>query len=257
MHKHCPNGYYYPSPPVALHSMRPVIFVTVDAAIAAGKSTLIRRLQGRLRWPVLVVDEPVDEWQASGLLADMYKALNGPQPNADGMPGMFQVYAFATRLGRLARAMDAAKTMAAEQQCTIVVLSERSVFTDRAVFKAMLTRDGHITDAQERVYNGCFDALVPSVVPAGAPDLCVWLDTDVNTCMARQQQRARPGETFDTAYATKLDEQHRMLFASGITHVGGGAVPVLRLDGAQPFHTDDAALDALVRQLEWAIERCA
>lgn len=237
--------------------MRPVILVTVDAGIGGGKSTLIRRLNRRLRWPVVVVDEPVDEWQASGLFADMYAAITGPQPNADGMPGMFQVYAFSTRLGKLARAMDSARAMAAEQGCGVIVLSERSVFTDRAIFKEILTADGHITDAQQRVYDGCFDALVSAVVPAGAPDLCLWLDTDINTCMARQQSRGRADEAVNTAYAAKLDARHQQLFGGGALRVGGIDAPVLRLDGSLPFHVDDAVLDTIVGQIEQAIERCA
>lgn len=233
--------------------MSRIVLVTVDAAIAAGKSTLIDRLRSRLRWHVVVAEEPVAEWQASGLLADMYDALAAGPPSAEGMPGMFQVYAFSTRIARLAAAVRAAEQLSAERGELVVVLSERSVFTDRAVFKHMLADAGHITPAQDRVYEGCYAALVPATLARTAPDLCVWLDTDVATCLKRQRTRARNGETLDRPYAAALHKRHVELFGSGHASMGGCDVPVLRLDGRAPFHTDDAALSAMVVAIEQAI----
>lgn len=237
--------------------MRPIVFVTVDADIAAGKSTLVERLRDRLRWRVVVADEPVDAWQASGLLADMYAALDQGPPSADGMPGMFQIYAFSTRAAKLAATMRQARALSDECGDTVVVLSERSVFSDRDVFKHMLVADGHITPVQQRVYDGCFEALIPAIVPDGAPDLCIWVDSEPDLCMQRHKQRARPGETLSPDYAASLHRRHVELFGGDRATLGGVSVPVLRIDGRLPYHTDDAVLASIVARIENAIERCA
>jgi deoxyadenosine/deoxycytidine kinase len=230
--------------------MASVVVVTIDAGIAAGKTTLIARLRHALRFPVVVAEEPVEAWKESGLLAEMYAALSGPRPSPDGMPGMFQVYAFSTRIGKFAPAHREATRLAQESGARVVLLCERSIFSDRDIFKAMLVAAGHITPLQERVYTGCFDAWAV-VAGRATPDLAVWLDTPVGDCMQRQAARARPGEKFDRTYAEALDEQHRAVFGSGRAFDG---VPVLRIDGATPFHTDDAVLRDMADSIAAAID---
>lgn len=231
---------------------RPIL-VTVDAPIAAGKTTLIKRILRRLRWRVVVAKEPVDQWQASGLLADMYKSLKPGQQSPDGMPGMFQVYAFVTRSGVLAKAMRKAARISDETGEPVIVLSERSVFTDRAVFKHMLTQDGFITDAQQRVYEGCYTALIDQIVPDAAPDLSIWINTPIDECVRRQHARNRDGETVSVEYATSLHERHVELFGGKTARFGTADVPVLQLDGTEPFHIDDAALKRITDSIEHAV----
>lgn len=237
--------------------MRPVLLVTVDADIAGGKTTLIARIRDQLRWRVVVAAEPVDAWHTSGLLAEMYRALDAGPPSADGMPGMFQIYAFSTRTAMLADAMRQARALSDECGDTVIVLSERSVFTDRDVFKHMLAESGHITPVQQRVYDGCFEALIPALVPDGVPDLCIWVDSEPDLCMQRQRVRARPGEKLTADYAAALHTRHVELFGGENALIGGAAVPVLRIDGRQPYHDDDAVLANVVASIEAAIERCA
>jgi deoxyadenosine/deoxycytidine kinase len=224
-----------------------VVVVSLDASIGAGKTTLLGRLMapGVLPCAALCADEPVQQWMASGLFREMYDALQRPQPDPNGMPGMFQVYAFATRIGRLATVLRDAEAQATSAGAPVIVFTERSPYTDRAVFAHMLTEAGHITDVQRRVYDGCFAAWEQVFTP-GRIQLALWLDTDVPTCMARAKARGRAGEAFDATYAAALDARHRELFDGNLAF---GTTPVLRIDGAAPFHTDDAALGAIADQI--------
>lgn len=238
------------APTAATRPMPSVIVVTVDAAIAAGKTTLIARLRDRLALPVVVVEEPVEEWKESGLLAEMYRALAHPGDNPDGMPGLFQIYAFSTRICKFAPRYREAVKLAADRGGPVVLLCERSIYSDRDIFKTMLVASGHITKTQERVYDGCFGAW-ELAAERTMPHLAVWLDTGVADCMVRQKERAREGETFDVDYAAALDRQHRAVFGGVLAF---GTAPVLRVDGATPFNKDEVALQAIVDAVDANID---
>ena len=229
--------------------MPSVIVVTVDAAIAAGKTTLIARIQNRLSWLVIVVDEPVERWKESGLLAEMYRAIANPGDNPDGMPGMFQIYAFSTRIGQFAPRYREATLLSKEMGRPVVLLCERSIYSDRNIFKEMLVETGHITELQARVYDGCFEAWSLAAEKT-MPDLAVWIDTIVDDCMIRQKERAREGENFDVGYATALDKKHKDVFGKGRAF---GRVPVLRIDGSTPFNKDDVALQEIIDAIDYSI----
>jgi len=223
-----------------------VTIVCVEAPIAAGKTTLIKCMRGHFSGPVVVVPEPVRKWEASGLFADQYSAIEkGPHENADGMPGMFQVYAFSTRVAEFVPAMERARRLAAQSGREVILLCERSVFSDRDIFKHLLKKAGFITPAQERVYNGCFEAW-QTAFGITRPDLIVWLDTPTHECMRRAAVRARQGEVFDAEYNDSLVERHRELFGRATTDDG---TPVLRVDGLQPFNSDVDAAARIAREI--------
>lgn len=233
-----------------------VIYVTVDADIAAGKTTLIARIIDRLRWRVVVASEPVDKWHSTGLLTEMYKSLDAGPPHNEGVPAMFQIYTFTTRTVGMVKAMREAEALSDLIGDTVVLLSERSVFSDRDIFRHMLAEQGHITSVQQRMYDECFNDLIPTLVPNGTPDLCIWVDTKPATCIQRHKIRARDGEILTVDYAQALHERHKQVFGSGTAKLGNATAPVLRIDGSQPFHNDDATLERIVADIENAIERC-
>lgn len=188
----------------------------------------------------------------------MYRALEARRkqpgaPDPNGMPGMFQIYAFSTRIGRFVRALREARERAATRQCTVVLLCERSVWTDRAVFKQMLVESGDITAVQSSVYDGCFEAW-EHVVADTRPALAVWLDTPPERCLVRYAQRAREGEALSHDYATALDAQHRRVFGAGEFQ----GARVLRLDGSPAFHKQPDELRRMASQIRTALdELCA
>lgn len=239
--------------------MPQIVIVTLDGCIASGKSTLVKRLRERLAYPVVVAKEPVEEWERSGLLSEMYEAIalkdeSGQLP-PDGMPGMFQVYAFSTRLGEFAQRYREASAMDAE---VVVLLSERSVYSDRAIFKHMLKDGGYITDVQSRVYDGCFEAW-ENACERCRPDVSVWLDTPPMECLRRQHERGRVGEdalfekqdTKAIKYARQLQERHVDVFGNGKFE----GAEVIKLNGHTPFDIQEEEADKMAKQLDEAINR--
>lgn len=237
-----------------------IVIVTLDGCIASGKTTAVRRLRERIAYPVVVAQEPVDQWEASGLLREMYMSIarrnaTGGETTDDGMPGMFQVYAFSTRLGEFAQRYREASAMDAE---VVVLLSERSVYSDRAIFKHMLQHDGYITDVQSRIYDGCFKAWEEACERC-RPDVSVWLDTPPDECLRRQHVRARAGEdalfeeqdTEASKYARKLQQRHVEVFGGGKFE----GAEVIKLDGRTRFDTQDEAADKMATLVNEAIAR--
>lgn len=246
--------------------MARVIILTVDGAIAGGKSTFVERVRGRLDYSVVVAREPVDQWEESGLLREMYESIaqrnrekeeGAKGGNDDGMPGMFQVYAFSTRLGVFARCYREAEAQARTEGRPVLLVTERSVYSDRAIFKHMLHADGYITELQARVYDGCFEAWEMACERC-RPDLAVWLDTPPAECLKRQRVRARKDEDalFEeqdkdaVAYAEALDKRHREVFGGGQFE----GAQVLKLDGCHRFHEDDDALAGMAHTINKSIQ---
>lgn len=236
-----------------------VVVISFDGAIASGKSTLLERLRVRLPYPVVIAREPVEQWEESGLLREMYESLarrnaqkTGTEAPDDGMPGMFQVYAFSTRLGEFAQRYREAERLVRETGSSVLLMTERSVYSDRAIFKHMLQTDGYITDVQSRVYEGCFEAWEMATERC-RPDLAVWLDTPPDECLRRQKIRAREQETalFEEqdkdaeAYARALHNRHIEVFGDGQFE----GAPVIKFDGLQAFHLDELSVINMAREI--------
>lgn len=169
------------------------------------------------------------------------KSAASPYVPSDGMPGSFQIYAFSTRIATMMPIYREASSYAQEHPFEkVIVIAERSVFTDRAVFKHMLVEAGFINTLMADIYEKCWEAWRVAC-EAPNPDLCVFVDTTVDAGIERIKRRNRHGEeSIDRAYATALWKRHQELFVDETTFEGA---PVVRVDGAEPFHDNhDVAL---------------
>lgn len=181
--------------------------VSIEGNIGSGKSTLMSALRSwaqgegsgdEIGRRLVFLNEPVDAWQevcdrdGDSILAKFYR-----DPCKYAFP--FQMMAYITRLVMLKEVMEANPDM--------VVVCERSIFTDRNVFASMLHDDGHIEDVNFLIYTKWFDAFSAALK---LEDMSiVYVDTSPTVCMSRVLQRARPGEVLSLAYLQKCDEYHR------------------------------------------------
>ena len=120
------------------------LLITVQGNIAAGKSTLVKELQrqyaGNAR--VCFLQEPVDEWE-NIKNADGESMISLFYGNQEKYGFSFQMMAYISRLASLKRAISAGYD---------VVISERSLETDRQIFAKMLYDDGKIEDVNYQIY---------------------------------------------------------------------------------------------------------
>mmetsp|Transcript_14274 Transcript_14274/g.42584 ORF Transcript_14274/g.42584 Transcript_14274/m.42584 type:complete len:229 (+) Transcript_14274:214-900(+) len=169
--------------------------VHIEGNIGVGKSTVLEHLREHYKddGEVCVVPEPAEAWEHSGLLAGLYSgSLSGVG---------FQLVALVTRFAGL----RAAETTAS------VVITERSVGSDRGVFAAMTLKD-----VDMRAYALAHDALLAGA--AVVPSVTVLLRADVGKLAARIEARGRASEQpvagggVDASYLARLEAAHDAYF---------------------------------------------
>jgi deoxyadenosine/deoxycytidine kinase len=189
--------------------MQQPLIVTLDGNIGSGKSTLLAALAVQLP-DVEVVVEPVAEWMilkngaGKSLLELFYE-------DKRRWSYTFQNCAILTRLRTIKEAMASTKKR--------VILTERSVLTDRYVFAEMLRASGDIDELEWSLYCQWFDTFAASLPVAGI----VYLTTGVTTSGDRITKRGRAGEGhIPASYLAALEAQHK-------TWLSSTALPVLEL----------------------------
>ena len=119
------------------------ILITLDGNIGAGKSTLLEAIRTRLP-SVTVIPEPVGEWltmtnqHGESLLKLFYK-------DKVRWGYTFQNAAILTRLLETQRILKEWRPSADKHP---IIITERSVLTDRHVFADMLHADGVLDDLE-------------------------------------------------------------------------------------------------------------
>jgi len=179
---------------VGTTTMDPIV-ISLDGNIGAGKTTLLNALR-EVMPEVEVVLEPVGEWLAlKG--ADGRSLLELFYEDKRRWAYTFQNCALLTRLRTLKAALASTKKH--------VVITERSVLTDRYVFAEMLRESGDINDIEWQLYMQWYDSFASSLLPSAI----VYLTTDVTLSASRIAGRAREGETIPLEYLEALEHQHQ------------------------------------------------
>jgi deoxyadenosine/deoxycytidine kinase len=158
--------------------------ISIEGNIGSGKSTLIKELPGLLsnsEYSVIILPEPVDQWatishNGETILEKYYK-------DKKKYSFSFQMMAFITRLSQLKQAVKNAP-----DHCLII--TERSVFTDRDIFARMLYDTGFIEPIEYQIYLRWFDEFISEFDFIG----CIYVNTDEEICAQRIENRHRKGE---------------------------------------------------------------
>lgn len=170
-------------------------FIVIDGVISAGKTTLICLLEEKFNregtLKVKGIYEPVDLWNATGALQYFY----------DDIPNRayeFQTYTYITRIERVINELSA-------NPDADVYLLERSIWTDRYIFMALLKTQ--IGDLRCQMYDQWCDLwayIMPMMV-----DKWVFLDTSLEESLRRIKVRNREAESsISVEYQTELYNKH-------------------------------------------------
>lgn len=189
---------------------KPPRIVSLDGNIGAGKSTLLEKL-GTAFPHIKVVHEPVDTWtrlkDATGrnLLELFYE-------DKKRWAYTFQNAAILSRLKMLKEAI-------ADALPGQIIITERSVLTDRFVFAQMLKNKGEIDPLEWDLYEMWYNTFSTDLPMTGI----IYITTGVSTSSERIKKRARGGEgSIPNAYLTDLAAQHEVWLS-------GTDLPVLRI----------------------------
>jgi len=191
------------------------LIISFDGNIGSGKSTTCEEYEEYLRngmnqrdetaalFPnitsfeeeVCFLDEPVALWNqvcdenGVNILTNLYKNIRA---NAF----KFQMMAYISRLSLLRKAVKDPKIK--------LIITERSVETDRNVFAKMLYDTGDISHDEFQIYTLWFDEFLTDVPLSGI----VYIHASPEVCVERIHKRARAGETIQPAYIERCHTYH-------------------------------------------------
>jgi deoxyadenosine/deoxycytidine kinase len=228
--------------------------VSLEGTIGAGKSRFLGCLQERLAKnhavTVAVVDEPVSAWcettddQGKSVLSYFYE-------DTARYSFLFQINALMTRYSATAEANDDMRHLMCDSRADIpsadgnprshVLLSERTVVTDREVFAKMLHSDGKMNGIEYCVYKKTYDTLAARRPECVDVDGVIYIHTSPVEAKERITHRNRPGEDLPVEYLEECEQAHR-------NWLSAADFPVLVVDGS--VHADHAHYDELVELAE-------
>ena len=147
---------------------------TVEGNIGSGKSTFVRNLR---RWymkahpgfEIVFLEEPVEKWN-SFKDSNNVSILEKFYTNQTKYAFAFQMMAYISRLANLKRAV--------EQNPKAIIVTERSLYTDKEVFAKMLYEDNKIEDVEYQIYLEWFNEFQKEYPLEGI----IYLVTDYKTC---------------------------------------------------------------------------
>lgn len=164
--------------------MKEVQIYTIEGNIGSGKSTLLENLKQEFSSDTSIVfmKEPVDEWEeikdsaGNTMLQKFYE-------NQEKYSFPFQMMAYISRLKLLKDTV--------EQNPNAIIISERSLYTDKYVFAKMLYETIKIEDVNYQIYCKWFDTFVKDYPISGI----IYVKTDPEICHDRIAKRSRVGES--------------------------------------------------------------
>lgn len=175
------------------------IIFSVEGNIGSGKSTLIKHLKQKLKtisdMPIVYLEEPVDIWetiknkQGDNIIKCYYQ-------DQKKYAFQFQMMAYITRITQLRKAV---KT---HRNC--IIITERSILTDRNVFAKMLHDNDTLDEISHQIYLKWFDELSMNLKINSS----IYIKTEPETSLKRVLKRNRPGETLTLDYLKICHNNH-------------------------------------------------
>jgi deoxyadenosine/deoxycytidine kinase len=174
---------------------------SIEGNIGSGKSTLVDILKTHKpeleqnHFKIIYLEEPVNEWHnirnenGVGILEEFYS-------NPKKWAFSFQMMAYISRIAILK------KTIKENPRC--IIISERSVYTDKNVFAKMLYDEKNISEIDYQIYNKWFEEFVKDIQINGL----IYVKTEPNKCHERVNKRNRQGENIPLEYLKKCSQYH-------------------------------------------------
>jgi len=168
--------------------------ISIEGNIGSGKSTLLKMIT-ETNQDVVTLQEPVDMWNMikdddGKTIIELYYADQKKWAFA------FQMMAFITRAKLLREAV--------ENNPGKIIITERSVFTDKNIFAMMLHDSEIINDVEYSIYCHWFDELTRNI----QIDKVIYVRTEPNECEWRIKCRNRTGENIPIEYLESCHSYH-------------------------------------------------
>lgn len=212
--------------------MSPTIqIVSIEGNIGSGKSTLLANLKKHFKnnSHIIFLKEPVDEWSnikdenGTTILEKFYA-------DQEKYSFPFQMMAYISRLKLLKETVDKIKSdqkthivdtlhdmmtnynenkiYLDETRNNYIIITERSLYTDKMVFAKMLYDTKKIEHVNYQIYLNWFDTFAKEF----PIDKIIYVKADPNICHQRIGKRHRDGESnIPVVYLSDCDEYHNAM----------------------------------------------
>ena len=162
--------------------------VSIEGNIGSGKSTLMKYLKEHFKNNnhVIFLKEPVDEWEkikdnnGKTILEKFYE-------NQEKYSFSFQMMAYISRLNVLRQALKSINPLSDEKY---IIITERSLYTDKLVFAKMLYETGKMEDVNYQIYSTWFQTFLEEF----PVHKVIYVKTLPEICHQRITHRSREGE---------------------------------------------------------------
>jgi len=184
-----------------------ISIVSVDGNIGSGKSTLLSNMRKYYNDTnkginIVFLDEPVDEWEkikdenGTTMLEKFYS-------DQEKYSFPFQMMAYISRLKKLREVVNKIKNNNSTEKT--IIITERSLYTDKFVFAKMLYDTGKIESVNYQIYLSWFDTFSEEY----PVEKVIYVKTNPEICYSRINKRAREGEeNIPLQYLTDCDKYH-------------------------------------------------
>ena len=172
---------------------------SIEGNIGSGKSTIIKNLKKALYnlnyKNVIYLPEPVDVWESikdnsgKNIIECYYE-------NQEEYAFSFQMMAYISRIHQL-------RTAIKNNQGSIII-TERSVLTDKNVFAKMLYDDKILSETEYAIYSEWYNEFISDI----PEPIIVYLKTEPEVALSRVIKRNRPGENIPLEYLEKCSDYH-------------------------------------------------
>jgi deoxyadenosine/deoxycytidine kinase len=222
-------------------SQSKVILVSFDGNIGSGKSTMMKKAHEFYRnyENVIFAEEPVEKWK-------LIKDKNGNEmlklfyQDQEKHAFKFQIMAFVSRLAGLREIVKA------NPDKNIVIITERSLYTDKEIFAKMLHDQGKMSDVEHQIYLTLFDEFASEF----EVNKVVYIRTDPVKCHERIHLRAREGEELiPLAYLEECHKYHEEF----LDLERGLFKEQMVLDGNNDIYLNPEVADEWMRQIDASI----
>jgi len=218
-------------------------FISIEGNIGSGKSTLLANLRENYKNNdnVIFLKEPVDEWAK-------IKDINGTTilekfyADQEKYSFSFQMMAYVSRIKVL---RDTLKEKTKKDNNNYIIITERSLYTDKMVFAKMLYDSGKIEDVNYQIYLNWFDTF-SGEFPVHK---VIYVKAAPEKCYERIAKRSREGEeNIPLEYLTACSLYHdNMLDKTNNTCVCNEQ---LILDGNIDIYENKTQVDEWIQEIE-------
>ena len=209
--------------------MAPII-LSFDGNIGSGKSSIVKYFEKNFQdycnqknnnYKICFLQEPVNEWENiidnesnENIIQKFYK-------DNEKYGFAFQMMAYISRLSILKKSLELNYD---------IIITERSIYTDRNVFAEMLFSEKKINTIEWQVYNLWFDEFADVIKDIKT----VYIKTSPEICQNRIIKRNRLGEKISHKYLTDCHYYHE-IWLNDINKIENGRILVI--NGNQETNT--------------------